>query len=85
MGRLSDLSLAEEQLRELEKTKMQLLEEQWAREREIEKLKTTVADYRQQIDSAKSDILTTVSEMRLNRREEPASMTEEFAIRSQTG
>ncbi|WP_417519103.1 sigma factor-like helix-turn-helix DNA-binding protein [Marinobacter sp.] len=57
---------------------MLLLENQWAREREVENLKATVADYRHQIDSAKSDILTTVSDMRLNRREPPPPMTEEL-------
>ena len=78
MGRLSDLSLAIEQLRELEKTKMQLLQKQWEHEEEIEKLETTLADFFQRIDSAKFDILTTVSNMRLNRREAPPLMTDDF-------
>ena len=78
MGRISDLSSAVEQLRELEKTQMQLLRKQWSYEREIERLKATVSNYRDQIESAKSEIRTTAQDMQLNRRENPPDLTDEF-------
>lgn len=78
MGKLSDLSLAVEQLRELENTQLQLLRKQWSYEHEIERLKATVSEHRDQIESAKSEILTTALDMQLNRRETPPNLTDEF-------
>jgi hypothetical protein len=57
---------------------MQLLRKQWSYEREIERLKATVSNYRDQIESAKSEIRTTAQDMQLNRRENPPDLTDEF-------
>jgi hypothetical protein len=78
MSKLSSLLKAVDQIRELDDAKMQLLKDQWAHEREAERLREMVAEHHDTIDLAKSQIWNNVCDLQLNRRESAPSSTDEF-------
>lgn len=78
MGKLSDLLKATDQLRELEYSKMRLLEDQWALEKEVDRLHKGVKQHSAKIGLEKEGIWNAVCDLKLNRREDAPSSTDDF-------